>query len=384
MSCNNSSVFFRYGKLSFISFNCELSYKVFNPRTSHCLSVLFFFFWSHPSAVLTSDKIISSVSVSTSALLSTRFHSHQNLSFPPGEMASSQNISPKPLTKLYPPFQSLACSSQGLCNAGISLVSRQPDKYICLEKRLPERLIHSGAARFEIALLRRLKHFNIVRYLDAYIDTQNLHRSSASLYMEYCNRGSLADEIDKRLRNGKWFEEKEIWHIFTQLVNAVAYIQYGLSDAISYPQEGKNSSWMGVIHRDIKPENIFLQTSPTGGRPIVLLGDFGAAVQQDRHGIKLGQGFSMPGEWASPEWPNFSYASDVWLVGSVMQECCRLNVISRNSKVIFAGVGSRYSRYLNDAVAQFMHSDPSKRPRLDRWAPNLASLKMMAERGNGR
>lgn len=43
VSCNNSSVFFRYGKLFFISFNCELSYKVFNPRTSHCLSVLFFF-----------------------------------------------------------------------------------------------------------------------------------------------------------------------------------------------------------------------------------------------------------------------------------------------------------------------------------------------------
>lgn len=202
--------------------------------------------------------------------------------------------------------------------------------------------------------------------------------------MEYCNRGSLADEIEERSKGREWFEEKDIWSIFTQLVNAVAYIQYGLSDAIFDPQEAKNPSWMGVIHRDIKPENIFLQSNPTGGRPIVLLGDFGAAIQQDRIGAKLGQGFGTPAEWASPEWPNFSFASDVWLVGSVVQECSRLNLISRNNKVIFAGVGSRYSRYLDDAVAYFMHSDLSKRPRLDQWAPNLARLRMMAREGNGR
>lgn len=297
-------------------------------------------------------------------------------------MASSHSISPKPLTRLYPPFRSLACANQGVCNAGISLVSRQPDSYICLEKKLPEKLINSGAARFEIALLRRLKHFNIVRYLDAYIDTQqNLQRSSASLYMEYCNRGSLADEIGRRKRGREWFEEKEIWNIFTQLVSAVAYIQYGLLDAIFDPQEAKNPSWMGVIHRDIKPENIFLQSNPTGGGPIVLLGDFGAAIQQDRYGAKLGQGFGMPAEWASPEWPHFSFASDVWLVGSVVQECCRLDLMSRNGKVIFAGVGSRYSQHLNDAVAQFMHGDPTMRPRLDQWAPNLARLRMLARRG---
>lgn len=306
---------------------------------------------------------------------------------PPEEMASSQSISPRPLTTLYRPFKSLACAKQGVCNAGISLVSRKPDSYICLEKKLPEKLIHNGAARFEIALLRRLKHVNVVRYLDAYIDThRSLHGPSASLYMEYCNRGSLADEIEERSKRRAWFEEKEIWSIFTQLVNAVAYIQYGLSDAISNPHEAKNPSWMGVIHRDIKPENIFLQSNPTGGRPIVLLGDFGAAILQDRMGAKLGQGFGTPAEWASPEWPNFSFASDVWLVGSVVQECCRLDLRSKNGKVIFAGVGSRYSRYLDDAVAKLMHYDPSKTPRLDGWAPSLAQLKMMATArgGNGR
>ena len=62
---------------------------------------------------------------------------------------------------------------------------------------------------------------------------------------------------------------------------------------------------------------------------IVLLGDFGAAIQQARHGLKFGKSFGMPGEWASPEWPEFSFASDIWLVGSVVQECCRFCCKSR-------------------------------------------------------
>lgn len=262
---------------------------------------------------------------------------------------------------------------------------RKTDRYICLEKKLPGKLIRSGAARFEISLLRRLKHVNIVRYLDSYIVAHDkLHGPSASLYMEYCTMGSLADEIGKRVKAGRWFKELEIWDIFTQLVNGLAYIQYGLSDAVSYPKEAKIPSWISVVHRDIKPENIFLQWNPAGS-PIVLLGDFGAAIQQDRHGVKFGKSFGMPGEWASPEWPVFSFASDIWLVGSVVQECCRLHLISSKGRVIFAGVGIRYSRHLNDAVAQFMQSDPSRRPRLDRWARNLASLReMMAGSGTGR
>lgn len=286
-----------------------------------------------------------------------------------------------PLTQLYRPFRSLPCASQGVCNAGISLVCRQPDKYVCLEKKLLPRLIRSGAAGFEITILSRLRHPNIVRYLDAYIvDTQKLDRPSASLYMEYCNRGSLADEIGKRNKDGgKQFKEEEIWDIFGQLVKALAYIQYGLLDVISYPEEAKDQSWIGLVHRDIKPENIFLQTNPKAGSlPIVLLGDFGATIQLDRHGKMIGEGFGMPGEWSSPEWPNFSFASDVWLMGSIVQECCRLKMITQNGKVIFSGVGSPYSRHLNHAVAQFMDKDPLKRPRLNTWAPILKSLKRMA------
>lgn len=73
---------------------------------------------------------------------------------------------------------------------------------------------------------------------------------------------SLADEIDMRRRVGKWFEEKKIWDIFTQLVNAITDIQYGHLYAVFNPQEAKNPAWVGVLHGDIKSENVCLQSHP--------------------------------------------------------------------------------------------------------------------------
>lgn len=296
-------------------------------------------------------------------------------------MPSPPEVSTKPLTSLYRPMGNLPWArQQGLCNAGICLVSRHPDGYICLEKKLLPAWIKNGAAKNEINILRKLRHVNIVKYLDAYIDTEHgLHRASASLYMEYCNGGSLADEIARRVKEGRWFEEKEILEIFSQLVNAVAYIQTGISDAVNYPEEARNTSWVGVVHRDLKSENIFLRWSPNGSdRPIAILGDFGnSALQKDRQG-KIDKEYIIPGIWASPEWPRFSFASDVWLLGSVVQECCRLNRTMVNEKIAFLGAGGRYSRHLQDAVAKFMDKDPARRPRLLWWAPTLKSYAQMA------
>lgn len=273
-----------------------------------------------------------------------------------------------------------------MCNAGIALVGRHPDGYICLEKKLPLALIKSGAAIFEFSTLRRLKHVNIVKYLDAYIDTEHgLHRASASIYMEYCSYGSLADEIARRVQCGRWFEEKEIVDIFSQLVNALAYLQTGLSDAINHPDEPRNRNWVGVVHRDLKSENIFLRSNPNGvGRPIAVIGDFGAAALQEGPRGKIGKGLVLPGKWASPEWPTFSFASDVWLLGSVIQECCRLNRTMAGERIAVVGVGSRYPKHLQDAVAMLLDMDLEKRPRLHRWAPTLRTYAHMARGGNKR
>lgn len=307
-------------------------------------------------------------------------------------MNSPHKIASRPLNDLYDPYNSMElkrAAMQGGCNAGIYLVRRRADLCICLEKKISPKLIKNGAAYFEITTLRRLKHDNIVRYLDGYIYTQHgLDKASASLYMEYCSWGSLADEIKRRrgivdkygrmVGKLRWFEEIEIVEIFSQLVNALAYIQTGLSDAINHPEEARNRSWVGIIHRDIKSENIFLRSNPKGsGRPIAVLGDFGAAALQEGREGNIGKGVEPPGNWASPEWPKFSFASDVWLLGSVVQECCQLERCWNGQRAAFVGLGIRYPRHLNDAVAKFMDMDPAKRPRLHRWAPILKSYAQM-------
>lgn len=197
--------------------------------------------------------------------------------------------------------------------------------------------------------------------------------------MEYCSRGSLADEIARRVKDGRWFEEEEIIEILSQLVNAVAYLQTGLSDAINHPEEPRSRNWVGIVHRDLKSENIFLRSNLNGsGRPIAVIGDFGAAALQEAPGGRIGKGLIMPGSWASPEWPTFSFASDVWLLGSVVQECCRLNRTMISERIAVVGVGSRYSLHLQRAIATFMDKDPLQRPRLHRWAPILKSYAHMA------
>lgn len=303
-------------------------------------------------------------------------------------MGSPPAISRKPLTNLYRPMRTLPCGRQGVCNAGITLVSRHPDGYICLEKRLPPALIKSGAASFEFSILRTLKHVNIVKYLDGYIGTEpGLHLPSASLYMEYCSWGSLADEIARRVQYGRWFEEREIVEILSQLVNALAYLQTGLSDAIHHPEEPRNKNWVGIVHRDLKSENIFLRANPMGtgsGRPIAVIGDFGAAALQEGPGGKIGNGIVIPNKWASPEWPTFSFASDVWLLGSVVQECCRLNRTMIGERIAVLGVGNRYPKHLQEAIATFMDPDPEKRPQMHRWAPIVRTYAYMARGGNER
>lgn len=99
---------------------------------------------------------------------------------------------------------------------------------------------------------------------------------------------------------------------------------------------------------------------------------------QEGLGGKIGKGLVLPGKWASPKWPTFSFASDVWLLGSVIQECCRLDRIMTGEKIAVVGVGSRYPKHLQDAIAIFMDNDPLKRPRLHRWAPILRTYANMA------
>lgn len=95
----------------------------------------------------------------------------------------------------------------------------------------------------EIAIMRRLRHKNIVR-LYGYQNTQKSRY--CFLYMEYVAGGEIFNQIIKYT----YFSEDLARHIIRQVANAVKYLHDN-----------------GVVHRDIKPENLLFMPVKLLKRP---------------------------------------------------------------------------------------------------------------------
>ena len=156
------------------------------------------------------------------------------------------------LTQLYKPI-SKQIDGKGRHNDGVLVVKRVSDGLKCVEKRFKTMDIVQGRAEFEILILKALTHPNIVKFLDAYIDLRG-PRPRASLFMGYADLGNLEDFYSsRRVTRKQPFRETAMWDLFAQLIDAVAYLQFGIRKATSkYDHERlKQHNWIGVVHRDM-------------------------------------------------------------------------------------------------------------------------------------
>lgn len=267
----------------------------------------------------------------------------------------------------------------GNLNAGIYVVKRQQDSRKCVEKRFKPADILSGAAKFEISLLRELSNKHITEYLDSFVHLSggNLR---ASVYMEYCDLGTLADTLQARKAGNNPAKEWGVWELFIQLTNAVVYCHYGIHDGVMEPKGTRDIPWMGIVHRDIKPANIFLRTNYRSGFPHVVLGDFGQAIRDDRRDNWNRPFMGHDHSWAPPEAPNFNYPSDTWSIGCVVQGMCRLETTPQRK---FLGAGEGYSKTLDHAIRTLIRANPRDRPDLAKFAASLDKMRREVPDGVG-
>lgn len=287
-----------------------------------------------------------------------------------------------PLTPFFRPLPGQdpnTMGGQGSFNAGILVVERRNDGLRCIEKRLKPEQVASGVARFEITVLRDLKHPHVCQYIDAFLD-ENPYRPQATLYMEYCELGTLDDVLEKYFQRRQRVPEGAVWSIFKQLTKALGYCQLGIRDVLR-GEQGPDPGWVGVVHRDIKPNNLFLSNrSSEPSFPRVVLGDFGCAIRDDHDGFEGMEYHNIDLYWDPPETPDFGYYTDIWGLGAVIQAVCRLDGPpgSRYGPVVegrrYMGAGRYYSPQLNRALDIVMETDPQCRMDLDAFGPYLRQL----------
>jgi serine/threonine protein kinase len=246
----------------------------------------------------------------------------------------------------------------GGLNGGINKVEEENDPYdrFFIEKVFTEEHVLYGWAKKEITLLHHVcDHENIVEYVDHYLDTTKL---ISSLYMEYCESGSLEDVI-KAVQKGKPVHERRIWKWCIGLMSALVYCHYGPT-----PDNERYSRlyWDSMYHRDIKPGNILLKKNSQKGEIIAKLGDFGCATSDhfrivSKRQEEASRTSAVSWGFDAPEYPEFSRLTDVWQLALCIA-CVCTGMINPRSRKNPEGeqwdrrqpAGARYSRALNEAL----------------------------------
>ncbi|XP_017274613.1 calcium/calmodulin-dependent protein kinase IGb [Kryptolebias marmoratus] len=141
----------------------------------------------------------------------------------------------------------------------------------------------------EIAVLRRIKHENVVGMEDFYES-----RTHYYLIMQLVSGGELFDRI---LDRGV-YSEKDASRVIQQVLQAVSYLHQS-----------------GIVHRDLKPENILYYSQDEDSK--IMISDFGLSKMAD-NGI-MSTACGTPG-YVAPEvlaQKPYSNAVDCWSIGVI-------------------------------------------------------------------
>eukprot|EP01029_Cantina_marsupialis_P016521 TRINITY_DN3687_c0_g2_i1.p1 TRINITY_DN3687_c0_g2~~TRINITY_DN3687_c0_g2_i1.p1 ORF type:complete len:798 (-),score=175.44 TRINITY_DN3687_c0_g2_i1:284-2677(-) len=199
----------------------------------------------------------------------------------------------------------------------------------------------------EVRVLANLHHPNVIKYDECFIE-----KGVLNIVMEYCDQGSLADQIKKTQEP---FEEELIWKWILELVDALEY-----------------TTSKHILHRDLKPANILLKS----GELTIKLSDFGIAQITSLASKSTAKVAGTP-SYLAPEicrGGDCTSASDMWSLGCVLYEVvarCKPFPASNVPSLIMSIIKNEpkplpdtYSRELTELVMSLLRKTAQDRPTL--------------------
>ncbi|XP_072276778.1 calcium/calmodulin-dependent protein kinase type 1 isoform X2 [Pyxicephalus adspersus] len=199
----------------------------------------------------------------------------------------------------------------------------------------------------EIAVLRKIKHTNIVSLEDIYESRSHLY-----LIMQLVSGGELFDRIVEK----GFYTEKDASQLIKQILDAVKYLHD-----------------MGIVHRDLKPENLLYYSLDEDSK--IMISDFGLS-KIEGSGSVMSTACGTPG-YVAPEvlaQKPYSKAVDCWSIGVIayILLCGYPPFYDENDAKLFEQIlkaeyefDSPYWDDISDSAKDFiqhlMEKDPSKR-----------------------
>uniref|UniRef100_A0A8C2HVT3 Calcium/calmodulin-dependent protein kinase 1Db n=1 Tax=Cyprinus carpio TaxID=7962 RepID=A0A8C2HVT3_CYPCA len=200
----------------------------------------------------------------------------------------------------------------------------------------------------EIAVLRKIKHENIVALEDIYESPTHLY-----LIMQLVSGGELFDRIVER----GFYTEQDASALIKQVLDAVNYLHS-----------------LGIVHRDLKPENLLYFNPHEESK--IMISDFGLSKMEGVANDIMSTACGTPG-YVAPEvlaQKPYSKAVDCWSIGVIayILLCGYPPFYDENDSKLFEQIlraeyefDSPYWDDISDSAKDFinnlMQKDPEKR-----------------------